>query len=248
MASKWTFISITVIGVLLLLNIGVLLIYPAIYDYTHQPNGWLYRVRSISFDGTTFNDYHGLDPSTLSMAAGYPQLGVSGGINPGASGPWSVWTDWEDDDIFLGRDEEPLDSGIVFTYFNAFQVVAEEDGNYTICLGSDDGCELWMDGVKIFEVQSDDRGIRIDDDVITDVPFTAGSHYFIFIVYQFYKETGFCFRIKDSSDDMVTWQFTGTSSTFFYYLIFVIPLLSVFVVFAYILVYFTFRNTLFKVP
>ncbi|MHC1591827.1 MAG: PA14 domain-containing protein [Candidatus Helarchaeales archaeon] len=246
MVSKWTLLTIGVFTSLVLINIGTSVLYPFMYTYMHMPNGWLYRVRSISFDGATFGDYHGLNPATLSTAAGYPALHEADGINPGSGGPWSVWTDWEDDDVFLGRGEEPLKDFVEFTYFNAFQVITPpgQAGNYTVAVGADDGCEVWMDGQQIISYESMERTVRIDDHTAS-VYMSEGTHYFIFIVYQWYAKTGFCFRILDSNGNMVIWTYTGTSSTYLSFLSPLVLVITITIGIAYVAVYMPFRNKLF---
>ncbi|MHA1314175.1 MAG: hypothetical protein ACTSSI_15215 [Candidatus Helarchaeota archaeon] len=246
MVSKWTLLSIGVITSLVFINIGASVAYPVIYGYMNLPNGWLYRVRSISFNGTDFNDYHGLNPASLSTAAGYPESNAVQGIDPGSAGPWIQWTDWQDDDVFLGRGEDPLDGYIEMTYFNAFQVItpANMAGDYTICVGADDGCEVWMDGQKIIEYESQERTVRIDDHVAT-VTLSEGVHYFVFIVYQWYSGTGFCFRIKDENGTMMPWVYTGTASTYLDFLGPLVLCISLLIGLAYVAIYMLYSNRLF---
>ncbi|MHA1797867.1 MAG: hypothetical protein ACTSVY_05400 [Candidatus Helarchaeota archaeon] len=172
-------------------------------------NGWVHRARSISFDEPTgvpdMGSLHGLteeEAAALSTEEGYPVAGTPCGTNPGADGPWAIWSDWEDDDSFMGKElneEEDIFYDMKsFCYFNAFFVDVPQDGEYYICFGSDDGMILFMDGTRIFEYLDGERSCFIDDDVLTK-NITQGRHYFLLIVYQIRKTTGFAFRIKNAT-------------------------------------------------
>ena len=171
-------------------------------------NGWVHRARSISFNEPSgipdMGDLHGLteeEAAFLSTEAGFPRSGTVIGENPGLDGPWTVWTDWSDDDTFMGKeandDENIFYDMTSFCYFNVFYTDIPEDGSYYISFGSDDGMILFLDGVRVFE-ELTTRSCFIDDDHIQK-NMTAGRHFFLLIVYQIRSSTGFAFRIKNAT-------------------------------------------------
>ncbi len=191
--------------------LGVINVFVWISPYiTNIPtNGFVHRARSISFDETfgvpVMGDLHGLseaEAGALSTIEGYPEAGTFCGINPGADGPWKIWSDWEDSDSFMGKElnaEEDIFSGMKsFSYFNVFFVNVPVEGEYYICTGSDDGMILFMDGVRIAQYLDGERSCQLDDD-ITLKNLTAGNHYFLIIVYQVKSTTGFTLRIKNAT-------------------------------------------------
>ncbi len=169
------------------------------------PDGWLHKVRSISFKGNNFYDDHGLDLNYLSTLAGYPDEGEEDGFFPGLDSPWSAWTDWTSYSYQIGKDEEILEGYEIMTWYSAFMVFVPPgfDGDYDVNVGSDDSIKIWKDG-KIIHNKSlvDERRIVPDTDVIKNVNFHEGHNVFIVGLYQKSDITGFCFRIKDHNTVM----------------------------------------------
>ncbi|NHI94570.1 MAG: hypothetical protein EAX96_18915 [Candidatus Lokiarchaeota archaeon] len=203
---KRTALLIVFISMWVVIDVVVLFVVP---NLTTVPvNGWVHRSRSISFNEPLgipdMGDLHGLteeEAAKLSTEAGYPKAGTFIGDGPGLDGPWTMWTDWEDDDSFMGKelddDENIFYDMSSFCYFNVFYVDIVQDGKYFICFGSDDGMILFMDGERVFEYL-ESRSCFIDDDFILK-NITAGRHFFLFVVYQIRSTTGFAFRIKNAT-------------------------------------------------
>ncbi|MFX0140885.1 MAG: hypothetical protein ACFFDN_45020 [Candidatus Hodarchaeota archaeon] len=206
------------------------------------PDGWLHKVRSISFKGNDFNDDHGLNLNVLSTLAGYPNEGAEDGLWPGVDSPWKAWTDWTSYNYQIGKDEELLEGYEIFTWYSAFRVMVPGgfEGHYDINVGSDDSIKIWKDG-KLIHNKSllEERRIIMDDDVIENIYFHEGQNVFIVGLYQKTDITGFCFRIKDHAGTVMPW--IG-----FYYWItlpspnygYEITLISICLVAAFIWVYF----------
>jgi len=201
--------KIFIIGFIVFLGVINILVWVSPYITNIPVNGFCHRARSISFDEPfgvpDMGSLHGLteeEAGALSTAEGYPDIGSIIGTQPGLDGPWGIWTDWEDNDSFMGKeleDETDLFSGMKsFCYFNAFFVTVPEEGEYYICVGSDDGMILFMDGERIAEFLGGERSCQLDDDIIT-ANLTAGVHYFLMIVYQIKSTTGFTIRIKNAT-------------------------------------------------
>ncbi|MFX1450123.1 MAG: hypothetical protein ACFFCM_04730 [Promethearchaeota archaeon] len=172
------------------------------------PDGWLHKVRSISFKGNDFSDDHGLDLNYLSTRVGYPREGAEDGFFPGLDSPWSAWTDWTSYNYQIGKDEELLEGYEIFTWYSAFSVMVPGgfDGHYDINVGSDDSIKIWKDGELIFANELiEDRRIIPDTDVIKDVYFHEGENIFIVGLYQKTEITGFCFRIKNDNGLVMPW-------------------------------------------
>ena len=205
--------KIFIIGFIVFLGVVNVCVWIAPLISTIPVNGFCHRARSISFN-EEFGipvmgdlDQIGLseaEVAELSTAGGYPFAGTTIGVDPGADGPWPLWTDWEDNDSFMGKElnaDEDIFLGMKsFSYVNVWYVDLPEDGEYYICAGSDDGNILYMDGERISEYLTGERSCQLDDDVIQK-NLTAGRHYFCMIVYQVTSTTGFTFRIKNATNN-----------------------------------------------
>ena len=121
------------------------------------PDGWLHKVRSISYEGNDFNDTHGLELNYLSTVAGFPKLGSEDGILPGLDGPWKAWTSWTSYSFQIGKDEPILEGYEAMTWFSAFRVFVPGgfEGYYDIAVGNDDS-------INIEPVQIDLESLSID--------------------------------------------------------------------------------------
>ena len=201
--------KILIIGFIAFLGVINILVWVSPYITNIPINGFCHRARSISFDEPigipNMGELHGLtetEAGALSTAAGYPDIGTIVGTGSGLDGPWGIWTDWEDNDSFMGKElveETDIFAGMKsFCYFNAFYIEIPVEGEYHICVGSDDGMILFMDGVRIAEYLGGERSCQIDDDFVTK-NLTVGNHYFLMIVYQVKSTTGFTIRIKNAT-------------------------------------------------
>ena len=172
------------------------------------PDGWLHKVRSISFKGNDFHDDHELNLNLLSTQAGYPHEGAKDGFMPGLDSPWSAWTDWTSYSYQIGKDEALLEGYEIMTWYSAFRVMVPPgfDGNYDINVGSDDSIKIWKDGELVWENELvEERRIVPDSDVKKNVHFNEGHNVFIVALYQKSEITGFCFRIKDHGGTVMPW-------------------------------------------
>ncbi|MHA1299433.1 MAG: hypothetical protein ACTSO9_08375 [Candidatus Helarchaeota archaeon] len=178
------------------------------------PDGWLHKVRTISYKGTDYNDTHGLNVEYISTVTGYPKLGAEDGVFPGLDSPWKGWTDWTSYSFQIGKDEEGLSDSTLMTWFAAFKVYCPPgmEGQYDIYIGNSESIKIWKDGELIFEKYIiEPQRIIPDTDKIEGVEFHTGPNIFLVETFKKLETTGFCFRIKK---DNIVMPWLG----FYYYM------------------------------